>query len=770
MSNNQEAEFQAVAATATHAPLADPPAPQASTPKAADGKRDPMRAIMMVVGLAIVLFLGFSSFSIYKANQGSTKLAQIKSLYFPVLERIDLSVVLLDKMEEQYVQSVMTGDRDPLEMAADYHSKADAALAEVVKLYPERGKEAAALEARLAQYKRQADGTAGAILDKKATDVRGAAAAMGKTLADLRRDIKAFRQSSYDEFVSALESTQRVASLNLVLGIAAGILNLGFMGVLVYFIRNNVRMMSVIAEQNATLEQRVAERTAQLTQKTNDIAAMLQNMSLGVCTVVPGNRIHPEYSAHLRLITGVEDLADQPLLPAVFGRSDQGENSLDQISVALSSIVGEEMMMFDFNAHLLPTEMQLQGEDGTPRVVQLHWSPIVGTNDVVEKVLLILQDVTHLRALELEASAQRAHMNTIAQILKVPVGKFNDFMDSARQLADGCRAQIEGAGRRDDAVIAHLFRNMHTIKGNARTFDFTAITDVAHTAEQRYDQLRQEADAVWAPAQLLEDLDAVDAALANYLHVNDDTLGRKGRAGDLVSGRGAFLSIEQIVELKGAVAAATGLADNPATHKLRGLVDGLGLASLERLVSGAMDAAESLATELGKPAPALALKGGEIGFNPSFAEALKASLMHIVRNSLDHGIEAPADRQRAGKDAQGQLRIEGLRQGDGVQLRIRDDGRGLALHRLLEKGRAASLLATSEPTREEIAELIFNAGLSTAAAVTQVSGRGVGMDAVRTFLREQGAEIGIELDADGGTDGHAPFTFVIQVPGSACRV
>jgi HPt (histidine-containing phosphotransfer) domain-containing protein len=771
MSSHQANEFQEIVPAAAKAP-GEMPTPMAAAPAAVPVKSDPMRAILAVVGLAIMLFLAFSSYSIYNANLGSTQLAQIKSLYFPVLERIDISVVQLDKMEEQYMLSVMTGERDPLDQAAEHFGKADEALSEVVKLYPARGGEAADLEARLAKYKQQADSTATALLDKTATDVTGAGAAMSKTLADLRTDIKAFRKSSYDEFVRALESTQQVARLNLILGISAGLMNLGFMGVLVYFIRNNVRMMLVIAEQNATLEQRVAERTAQLTQKTNDIAAMLQNMSLGVCTVVSGNRVHPEYSAYLRLITGVQDLADQPLLSTVFGRSDLGENSLDQISVALSSIVGEDAMMFDFNSHLLPTEIQLQGNDNKPSIVQLHWSPIAGAGNVVEKVLLIVQDVTHLRELEIEASAQRAQMDTIARILKVPVGKFNDFMASARELSDGCRALIQGAGRRDDAIIAHLFRNMHTIKGNARTFDFSGITDVAHAAEQAYDQLRKDADALWEPERLLADLDAVDAGLANYRHVNDDTLGRKGRSGDLVSGRGTFLGIEQIVELKAAVAAFTAHSGKPASDRLRGLVEGLGLASLERVVSGAMDAAESLANELGKPTPALALSGGEIGFNPAFAEALKSSLMHIVRNSLDHGIEAPADRQLAGKDPRGQLRIDGSRQGEGVQLRIRDDGRGLALQLLLDKGRAAALIDDHiEPTRQEIAELIFHAGLSTSAAVTQVSGRGVGMDAVRAFLREQGAEVCIELDAgSSGRGGFAPFTFVIQVPASACRV
>jgi len=114
-----------------------------------------------------------------------------------------------------------------------------------------------------------------------------------------------------------LAGSEDDARVRMFMGLALGIMNLGFMAVLVYFIRNNMRMMAVIAVQNATLEQRVAERTAQLSQKTSDINAMLQNMKLGVSTVIPGNRIHPEYSNYLTTIFCIDDLADKDIVAYV---------------------------------------------------------------------------------------------------------------------------------------------------------------------------------------------------------------------------------------------------------------------------------------------------------------------------------------------------------------------------------------------------------------------------------------------------------------------
>jgi chemotaxis protein histidine kinase CheA len=310
---------------------------------------------------------------------------------------------------------------------------------------------------------------------------------------------------------------------------------------------------------------------------------------------------------------------------------------------------------------------------------------------------------------------------------------------------------------------------MHTIKGNARTFEFTHITDVAHRAEQTYDRLRKDPHAEWNAAELIAELDAVEAAVSLYVRVNEDKLGRKGRASDMLTTRGAFVANDQLAQLSAMASALVGPQASSELLKLRQAIDQLGLISLSRLVSGAVDSLSSLASELHKPTPTFALVNGDIAFNSQFAEALKSCLMHIVRNSLDHGIEAPADRVRARKPEQGTLRFSCERHAEGVELHISDDGRGLALHKLYEKGVASGLFgAHAQPTRDAVADIIFRSGLSTSEAVTQVSGRGVGMDAVRTFLKEQGATIRVALQETGEKLGFAPFEFIVEVPLAAC--
>lgn len=737
------------------------------TPMPTPDSSNPMRKILVIIGVAIIVFLAFTTYSVQKSIQSSAQLSDIKDLYFPVLERVDANIVRLDKMAEQYLQSVMIGDKELVDQAAEIHLQADKSFEEMAKLYPEQVSKIAQLRSAFRQYKDTAAGISMDLLDKKPGDVTDRTTQMSQSLAELRKSVKEFRELSYGNFVQTLSNTQRSVTVNLYMGLALGLMNLCFMGVLVFFMRNNVKMMAVIALQNATLEQRVAERTAQLTQKTNDINAMLQNMKLGVCTVVPGSRIHPEYSDYMRTIFGINEFTGREVAEALLGKSKLGVDSKDQISVALAAIVGEEAMMFDFNGHLLAREMMIEDNDGAVKVLQMDWSPIVNEADIVEKVLLIVQDVTQLRELELASAHQREELDTISQIIKISIGKFNEFIESAKKYSAENRKLIVEAAGADKEVIAALFRNMHTIKGNARTYELTLITDVAHAAEQEYDQLRKDPTAEWNKPLLLEGLDAVDAAIDRYIDVNENKLGRKGRASDLLTTRGAFVSNEEIADLKSVATALARRDSGPEAQHLLKSISHLGLIPLQRLVSGAVDSLSSLAKELNKPTPAVEIVNGEIAFNNLFAEALKSSFMHIVRNSMDHGIEAPDARLAANKPEQGQLRFAYQRTETGSELHISDDGRGLALHKLYEKGVANSIFEPdNKPSAQDVAELIFHSGLSTAEQVSMVSGRGVGMDAVRAFLNDQGANVRIVLDNPKAELGFTPFKFVITLPES----
>jgi HAMP domain-containing protein/HPt (histidine-containing phosphotransfer) domain-containing protein len=542
-----------------------------------------------------------------------------------------------------------------------------------------------------------------------------------------------------------------------------------------------------LLDENKIINLRVEQRTAELTQKTLDMNAMLDNMNIGVFTLIKGNRIHPEYSNYLEVILNNDDLMDKTLSECLLDRCEMGADTKDQIITGLISMINEDELVFDFNSHVLVDEVLFKASDNSKKIIQLDWNAIVSEEGITEKVMVIAQDVTEVKQLELQATEQRKELDIVSQIIKISIGKFNDFIHSSFKFLEENKTIIENTQNKDISVLAALFRNMHTIKGNSRTLELTFLTDIIHEVEQTYDKLRSDESMPWDASLLLDELELAREGLNMYVGINEDKLGRKGRASDLLTSRGSFISNQQIDEFKSMVSALESYeydskpSENQASEKkdanvmvlknLKHKLSRIGQIELKRLVDGSVDAMASLSKELNKPTPEVSIVDLGISFNNAIAEPLKSSFMHIVRNSMDHGIESAEERTSANKNAAGKLEFEVIDKKDHVELRIRDDGRGLALHKLYQKALDNNILRDSDnPTPQAVANLLFNSGLSTSEKVTKISGRGVGMDAVRAFLASQEASIQIELRQAANTEqqtgqlSFTPFDFVIMIP------
>src|SRR5574343_1748453 len=131
------------------------------------GSSNPMRKIIIMVGVAILVFLAVTTFSVQKSFQSSDQLTAIKDLYFPVLQKVEANMVRLDKMEELFMRSVMLGDNDPLDEAEVFYKRGDEAFVEMAQLYPERTKEIQALREEYRQYNAMALQTAEDFLKNK---------------------------------------------------------------------------------------------------------------------------------------------------------------------------------------------------------------------------------------------------------------------------------------------------------------------------------------------------------------------------------------------------------------------------------------------------------------------------------------------------------------------------------------------------------------------------------------------------------------------------
>jgi chemotaxis protein histidine kinase CheA len=520
--------------------------------------------------------------------------------------------------------------------------------------------------------------------------------------------------------------------------------------------------------------QKIEESTELVKQKTADIHAMLQSIPQGILTIESGNRIHPAYSQYLESILATRDIAGRDLMELLFTGSQCNADQLSQIEAAVSACIGEDEMNFGFNAHLLASEITRTLPNGQRKILDLNWSPIADEAGTTLRVLLCVRDVTALRALEAEAHGQKRELGIIGEILAVKQEKFCEFVNGAAEFLEENRRIISETDAADleperPVLINLLFRNMHTIKGNARTYGLLHLTHGVHEAEQSYDSLRKNPDAPWDAERLLAQLDALRLLLDEYAHINEVKLGRRGpgRRGDVEH----FLMVDKqqmadTLALLNEADASSLPALRESLRQARYHLERIGTEKVEDVLAGVLESLPSLARELGKQAPVSTIQSNGIVLRTQLAVLLKNVCMHLYRNALDHGIESTAERVAQGKSPRGSIHLEMGMQGSQLAIRLRDDGHGLGVSAIRRKAVERGLLAQdAQLTPGEIAQLVMLPGFSTATQLTEVSGRGVGMDAVKGFVEAAGGSITLEIAADAADAEYLPFATLLLLPG-----
>ncbi|MDR6738787.1 signal transduction histidine kinase [Herbaspirillum sp. 1173] len=522
--------------------------------------------------------------------------------------------------------------------------------------------------------------------------------------------------------------------------------------------------------------EKIEEASAQVRQKTADMQAMLQNIPQGILTIVDGNKVHPEYSAFLETVFDTTDIAGRDVMELVFSNTNLGADTLSQIEAIGGACIGEDVMNFSFNEHLMVGEIEKTMADGSVKILDLSWSPITDEQDMVIRLMLCVRDVTELRHLAAEANEQKRELEMIGEILAVAPAKFAEFIVSARRFLDENEQIVHQNPQATAFAIAKLFRNMHTIKGNGRTYGLLHLANVVHHTEQHYDDLRHPASgAVWNQEQLLLQLAQVREIIDRYARINDVTLGRgasAGAGGDQVlpGYQRHVLTIdrkhiqESLLRLENVNTA--NLHELVAVRNdVRRTLRLLGTETIEEVLAPVIDSLPALASDLGKSAPVVQIDDNGYVVHSFASPLLQNVFMHLIRNAVDHGLESGEERLAKGKPEAGTIKLEMGVMEDMFQMALSDDGRGLALHKVRQIAIEKQLISVDQVlTDAEIARLILQPGFSTRSEVTEVSGRGVGMDAVLDFVTREHGKIEIRfMDSEEGAAFRA-FQIIVMLP------
>lgn len=392
----------------------------------------------------------------------------------------------------------------------------------------------------------------------------------------------------------------------------------------------------------------------------------------------------------------------------------------------------------------------------------------------------------------------------------------NDFLaETAEILAEAGGALVAWeADPADRAQLDAIFRLVHTIKGSSGFLSLPRVTALSHAAEDALDQVRRgnrpaNAALVTAVLAIVDRLSGLCTALGNSgteppgddsdvigaLALVDDTPAAAAAAPveaeateedintdllqswrsirvplplldsvmtgvtDIVLARNEFA---RMLRESGADASVIASFDrlSDSIAGMRQSVSQMRMQRIDKLFAPLPRIVRDLAQDLGKKIR-FATSGGEVELDREMMENIRDPLIHIVRNAIDHGIEPLDERVAAGKGVTANIAVSARQSGNQIEIEVRDDGRGLSPDALVAKALGARVIGAAEAKalspREKL-ELIFRPGFSTAAKVTAISGRGVGMDIVKANLEKIGGVVELRNDEGRG------LSIVLRVP------
>ncbi len=467
---------------------------------------------------------------------------------------------------------------------------------------------------------------------------------------------------------------------------------------------------------NRVLEQKVEERTLQLGRKNRDMQLVMDNVGQGFITLD---------------IEGTMSAERSRVIDAWFGQAEGSPKFWDYLG-RIDASVGEwfDLGWASLRDDVLPLSLSLEQLPAVvrkdDRTFELAYRPIM-EGERLDKVIVVITDVTARIERERAEQAQREMMSIFRRTLSDKMALDGFFVETG--------TLVDAITLSEASDLTLLRRHVHTLKGNTALF---GIESVAAFCDRLEDGLNESAQAIsdgdkkmlrtmWAKikqmrAQLIDDASTgrVELDRQEYDAFVEDL--RRGPATDLLVARVASWQFE------------------PATKRL---------ALLGEQVRG-------LAKRLGKASVEVVCQPTSLRLPPLKWGAFWSAFAHVVRNTVDHGVETADERMMAGKPPQATVVLSVARETEHVVVTIADDGPGIDWIKIAARAERNNL---PHATRADLEQALFVDGISSRADVTSTSGRGIGLSAVRDVVRELGGVVQIRNDPGRGT----AFRFVLPL-------
>jgi two-component system chemotaxis sensor kinase CheA len=504
--------------------------------------------------------------------------------------------------------------------------------------------------------------------------------------------------------------------------------------------QTELRLRHEIEERQA-VERELLMANSALTDSQSAIRNLLDNADQGFLSIDRRLIVGEKFSAACTAILG-EPPAGKPIVELLFGDAAVGAAARDMRATLDSLLVDDDEFSRELKIGLLPKAFEIAGKS-----VKVHYKHLADSG----RLMLVMTDVTETMRLAKEVELERLRLEMI--VLAVTEGEtFRSLVEDYRRFLDeelpALAARLETS-----SVSGELYRRLHTYKGLLAQFHFHWSPKRLHEVETALGEIKTgsgDALAALDGAPLRAALDRDLASLTEVL--GENFLSSRGQV--VMSADG----LEKAVGIaRGLLAGELRRADARRLRELLELLLKFGRSDAKTMLALYARGVPALAAKLDKLIKPVEVAGDDVGVDLDRFGPFFRSLVHVFRNAVDHGVETPAQRLEAGKPEQAELACIVRDLGVGMEIEIRDDGRGIDAEPL----RARLAAFGMEPARAatlSIEELVFFEGLTSRDAATETSGRGVGLAAIKHELEKLGGSVRVASELGAGSS----FTF--QIP------
>lgn len=476
------------------------------------------------------------------------------------------------------------------------------------------------------------------------------------------------------------------------------------------------------------LEKMVEDRTSEISELNQKLKALLDSLNQGFLIFDSTGTCWEVTSKACQKV-----LETDPAGQKIWDVLKLSENKHDGFRKWMITLFGE-LLPFEDIAALGPKEFS----HSLGKKINLEYYPIRNSKNEISGVVLVSTDITELVQAQMIAEKEKANSQFILKVIKQKKSFLGFYEEIHRQHQELMQAVQSAPSFWNQELI---FRLLHTIKGGASTYSVKSIADKAHNLEDQILKLQND------PEEFNRDIWNTELNQLNFEFQN-----LKSDLEVLLGPQNQQHTVDQVELPRETLSQVLSLLESwSKTRELSLDLQAQYLTeSVQETFSSFQFILQSTADQLGKKVEDLKFLDPTVRWSPKPYSGFLSTLVHVFRNAVDHGLESPQERLALGKPEKGCIQMQLNKLDKGFELMIQDDGKGInpfiIKQKMIEKG-----LSVEGLNEAQILSSIFHPQFSTRNEVTEISGRGVGLDAVKSEIEKIGGNVSVTSVLGEGT-------------------